>query len=382
MNVNITNPSKRHASRRAGGFTLVELLVVISIMLLMLKLTLPSLRGLMGSNKHAIAQSQLIGDLNRARTMALQNGFPVYVVFMPAITPADQNNPILQAYFENEGNSMLVEQSISYAIYAEKLPGDQPGDPSRRWLTDWKRLPEGFYFAKKDLDDITRLASSAGDPLTLPYLKNGHGRGVINMLGVFVERQMKLPYLMFNEEGELSVRGVDGGTRGNSFLLSITEGGVFQPAKDRNGIYSFEPAEPPDADPENRRRVWVQINSITGRADVWGEESAPVDQTKLHIDLEITAITINDANIPVMKTKIDEWILKNAKDEAENVGPWDPAWSNPDPNNQGRRVRRIDLGALPVKITGLPKGKYPVLVTFLRRIDPGIWVSSKRVEKK
>ena len=73
MNVNTSSLSKR----RAGGFTLVELLVVVSIMLLMLKLTLPSLKGLMGGAADSMARSQLIGDLNSARTLALRNGTPV-----------------------------------------------------------------------------------------------------------------------------------------------------------------------------------------------------------------------------------------------------------------------------------------------------------------
>ena len=124
---------------------MVELLVVISIMLLVLKLLLPSLKGLMGGTAHSMARGQLIGDLNSARTLALRNGSPVYVVFMPLKDKVIMDNENeKETYLTGEGNSLLAEQSISYAIYAEFLPGDQPSDPSKRWLTDWKRLPQGF----------------------------------------------------------------------------------------------------------------------------------------------------------------------------------------------------------------------------------------------
>ena len=56
MKLHDTNPKQRQVRGRAG-FTLVELLVVVAIMFLMLKLTLPSLKGLMGGKAHTMAQN-------------------------------------------------------------------------------------------------------------------------------------------------------------------------------------------------------------------------------------------------------------------------------------------------------------------------------------
>ena len=63
--------------QRVKGFTLIELLAVIALMLLVLQLTLPSLKGLMGSKPHLIARGHLIAALNNARTKALRSGAPV-----------------------------------------------------------------------------------------------------------------------------------------------------------------------------------------------------------------------------------------------------------------------------------------------------------------
>ena len=73
MDISVTSIN---ASRRARqrGFTLVEMLAVIAVMLIVLRLTLPSLDGLLGSDAEGMARTQLIGDLNKARSMALERG--------------------------------------------------------------------------------------------------------------------------------------------------------------------------------------------------------------------------------------------------------------------------------------------------------------------
>ena len=47
--------------------------------------------------------------------------------------------------------------------------------PSRRWLTDWKRLPEGFYFDADLIRSIHDSAEvSAGNRLVVKKI-NGQG---------------------------------------------------------------------------------------------------------------------------------------------------------------------------------------------------------------
>ena len=64
------NGSIKH--KEQGGFTLVELLVVIAIAAILASLAAPSFVSLMNSTRQGSAQSQLLADLNRARSEAIK----------------------------------------------------------------------------------------------------------------------------------------------------------------------------------------------------------------------------------------------------------------------------------------------------------------------
>lgn len=58
--------------KRLHGFTLVELLVVIVIAAILASLAVPSFSSLMNDTRQGSAQSQLLADLNRARSEAIK----------------------------------------------------------------------------------------------------------------------------------------------------------------------------------------------------------------------------------------------------------------------------------------------------------------------
>ena len=253
--------SKTICLRRQSAFTLVELLVVLAVMMLMLKLTLPSLKGLLGSTPERILVRQLVGDINKARLHALKNGRPVYVVFMPKVSSViNQPN---KTYFTGEmapaspgktANELVGQQCVAYALYAEYMPGDQPNSPSRRWLTNWKILPDGYHFHPNNLDDIR--INHFGGPLSLRNLKNEHAPTYLN----------NLPFIKFNAKGQLEKQG------GYADIvpqvkLQIYEGGVFQPTKEKvNGRFKLEDADlPPDNG--NRQPIEILIRGRSGRAE-------------------------------------------------------------------------------------------------------------------
>jgi len=363
MNIKSSSPSKRH--RR--GFTLVELMMVVGLMLLVLKLMLPSLKGLMGGTVGSAARYQLIGGLNSARTMALQNGFPVYMVFMPLFSEVGGDSDDRDAYLGVEGNSMLAEQSISYAIYAEYLPGDQPTDPSKQWLTDWKRLPAGFYFAAEDLAKIRDSANASGEENILKFnnLKNGHSRGSPDEFENFVERKMRLPYLMYNSRGEMAARGKPGEVRGRDCFFKLTEGGVL-PARDVNGTYSLEDADREDPlVAEKKKHVWLSINGFTGRAG--GLAEGPVEE-KLY-EMRVHSLSKDPLEVA---DEMADWLDENNLPASDRAWAGSGMWGNRD--TLGNRIWTGGIGGIerPAAVEGISLTELMRLNAHLRRIDPDI----------
>ena len=232
--------SKNFSKREA--FTLVELLAVVAIMLLVLKLTLPTLDGLLGKNGKGMARGQLTGDLNRARSLALQNGEPVYLVFMPTysmvgFSPATKKSSYFNA--DSAANALLGMQLTGYAIYS----GDRPNTKSAKWHSDWKTLPEGFCFDRSTLDSLPHS-------VTVDYLKPPRGTATPSVT---------LPALKYNSRGALEGAGLAG------VYLSVSKGGVFPPGFGAGGKYLPEDADWPEEQPEDDRQ-WLHINGVTGRA--------------------------------------------------------------------------------------------------------------------
>ena len=250
--------------RRRGAFTLVELLAVVAVMLIILRLTLPSLDGLLGADAEGMARTQVVGDLNRARQMALQRGLPVYMVFMPLYGDMAPNisRPVVQYgsdtfnevdkrnYFAGDKgvNELLGSQLTSYAIYAEYLPGDQPGIPSTEWLSDWKNLPAGYHFNRDELKGLREI--------TVTYLKGNKTTPTA---------ALELPCIKFNRRGEME--SPSGGRELNGVYLSVSKGGVLQQRDSNTGLYLRESADPPESVAEDDRK-WLYVNGITGRSEI------------------------------------------------------------------------------------------------------------------
>lgn len=130
------------------AFTVLELLIVLAIIGLVMALSLPHLGGMRQSNIMASANRQLSDDLALARQRAISGRSTVYVLFMGGVQP----NPGVLTPAQQE--RLLRRQFTSYALFAERTVGDQPGRPTARYLTPWKDLPEGVFIAKdKFLND-------------------------------------------------------------------------------------------------------------------------------------------------------------------------------------------------------------------------------------
>jgi hypothetical protein len=123
-------------------------LVVIAIIGILAAIAVPIIE-MFKPNPLAVASRQLLDDLSYARHRALADHTTVYVVFMPStenlenltLKPQTANiNPNVQ-------EQMSKGQYASYALYERRQNGDQPGQKSAHWLTNWRMLPKGTYIA-------------------------------------------------------------------------------------------------------------------------------------------------------------------------------------------------------------------------------------------
>lgn len=71
--------STRLALSRTGGFTLIELMVGVSVLAILLAVGIPSFSAIMRNNRIASGANNLVGALNFARSEAIKRGDPVTV---------------------------------------------------------------------------------------------------------------------------------------------------------------------------------------------------------------------------------------------------------------------------------------------------------------
>ena len=293
---------KSKRSSRPKGFTLVELLAVVAIMLLILKLTLPTLDGLLGKNGKGMARGQLMGDLNRARSLALQKGEPVYLVFMPTYSRVGFS-PVKRKslYFNSDSaaNALLGKQLTGYAIYS----GDRPGVRTANWHSDWKTLPDGFFLDSSALDALPHS-------VTVDFLKPP--RGVATAL-------VTLPALKYNSRGTLE--GADLG----GLYLSVSKGGVFPPLLGAGGKYLPEEADWPEPQPVDDRQ-WIHINGVTGRAGVVELTQREIEDGKTISDkIVVSGFNVYITHSPILPSDLERE-LRTIVPGLDHGNSYQPNW--------------------------------------------------------
>ncbi|HQZ27728.1 MAG: prepilin-type N-terminal cleavage/methylation domain-containing protein [Verrucomicrobiales bacterium] len=184
------------------GFSLVELLVVITILSVLMAMALPGFVALGPSRKTAI--HELAGFLGNARFRAVSSQREVFVAFADGSFPGEDG------------------QYRSYAIYMEEEAGsskDEKIPRPLRQITPWRTLPKGVVFgigAHFEGEDGESLRTIFDVPSRQEFLvKTGTA-------GVFAVR---LPYLRFAANGGiLSPPFVES----DALHVAIVEGGVSE----------------------------------------------------------------------------------------------------------------------------------------------------------
>lgn len=280
----------RHTSHQSHcrpgmrGFTLIEMLLVITIIGILTALALPALKGMTKAHKMSAAVRQMLDDVGLARQMAINNRTRVYMVFIPPnFWQYPANNGSSFNALQNDSASAAVRLSLgqytTYALYADHSIGDQPGQLSQRYLTKWKTLPEGVMIETNKFMRFINAPIGIDPEIVTdpPFIVNKH---VFNVYAFTNDMQFpfppnevtnappsiihrfNLPYIAFDSQGRL--------ISGRDEYIPLAEGSIFYSRDNTSNLNAVAgPAdviEPNYREPNQTNYNLIHIDWLTGRA--------------------------------------------------------------------------------------------------------------------
>ena len=254
-------------SYRPHAFTLLEMLMVISLIALLAAIGLPLMRGFGKSNTVNVAIKQMLADVSMARQKAIATRSDVYMVF---VQPNfwDKSIPLFDnrasyGSLDTTGLKQATElasgQYVSYALVSKRSVGDQPGRPYAHYLTAWKTLPQGMLIAPNKFiyKDVVQIGTNAWltvsnfDYVSVLFPSTAHG---VNF---------SMPCIGFNAQGQL--------LSPYDQYISLSQGTFFPPVLPNLSVVNF--VETPPGNSTNLSSfALIHIDPLTGRAKLERQE--------------------------------------------------------------------------------------------------------------
>lgn len=280
------------------AFTLIEMLMVISIIGIVAALAVPVIKNFGKADVTVSASRQLLDGVARARQLAMSQRTTVYMVFVPTNF---WGNATWYSAVQSAGQlpaltNLLDKQLTGYTYIAYGALGDQPGQHTWHYLDSWQSLPDGTYIPLWKFSNPNGLAQqtfSFVDPVNANYYFNinsfSYG-SAFPFPSTNVEAYMpanaawpSLPYIAFNYLGQLAdysgnmLTPADQAS-GQDYDQDFVGGGVDIPLAQGSVVYGLDPAtralamgppgivEMPPGNSTNIAYNVVHIDPLTGRA--------------------------------------------------------------------------------------------------------------------
>jgi prepilin-type N-terminal cleavage/methylation domain-containing protein len=217
---------------RSRGFTLLELIIVMSIIAIALAALVPAVTSLSKAGGRRAARDSLLGGIEQARAEAIKSGQATYIVF-PTFTTGTQST--LDRY-----------NYRSYAIFKDDAahPNPNPALVNVTQLTDWKSFPTGVALRAAGTGALSGNSAPTASPTPAPPTPTFNFTPDTTATAQY-------QYLKFNSNGELQAPAAD-------VFLAIFEGYV------NNGT---EVATTKDASGNASAVEYLKVSQFTGRAE-------------------------------------------------------------------------------------------------------------------
>ena len=276
-----------HVSRftRFAAFTLIELLTVIAIIGLLAAITTTTILHFRKGDSMLSATRMMLDGVAYARQLAISQHTTVFMVFVPtnfwANTPLYQNanaRAALNPYPSELAKltNALEKQLTGFTFISIRSIGDQPGQYTRRYLSEWHSLPEKAFIADwKFALTLTQTNPVGYNPNTgQPFPVTGFQ--ITNVFPFPSEDTpyvippnspwFSLPYVAFDYQGRLVM--ADGTPLGRDEYIPLAHGSVAIATDAKKNPIQSAPSvlEQPPGNSLDTSYNLIHIDWLTGRA--------------------------------------------------------------------------------------------------------------------